>query len=150
MKSDSEGRAVERLVALALSGRVSLLILLLCASARAETLQAPWGGKPIPLGEARVPCGSPGGGWVFDDKARALVPASERRSRRFDRRPEDRSFRCELRDKHRVSQARDDRTLAEHRCLECRLCSRSSIRRSAWPAVDWRIRCLAQRRRFWN
>jgi hypothetical protein len=74
MKSDGEVRAVERLVALALSGCVSLLILLLCASARAETLQAPWGGKPIPLGEARVPCSSPGGGWVFDDKTRALVP----------------------------------------------------------------------------
>ena len=74
MKSDSEVRAVERLVALALSGSVLLLVLLLCASARAETLQAPWGGKPIPLGEARVPCGSPGGGWVFDDKTRALLP----------------------------------------------------------------------------
>jgi hypothetical protein len=42
--------------------------------ASAETLQAPIGGKPIPLGNARVPCGAPTGGWVFDDKTQSLSP----------------------------------------------------------------------------
>ncbi len=50
------------------------LLLLLARPARAETLEAPVGGKPIPLGEARVPCGAPSGGWSFDDKSHTLQP----------------------------------------------------------------------------
>jgi hypothetical protein len=44
------------------------------ARAAAETLQAPVGGKAIPLGTARVPCGVPSGGWFYDDKTQSLVP----------------------------------------------------------------------------
>ena len=74
MKRNSEARAPARILVLVLARCLALCLLLLCGRAEAETLQAPWGGKPIPLGEARVPCAAPGGGWVYDDKTRSLVP----------------------------------------------------------------------------
>jgi len=51
--------------------RASFLIVMLCSllasrRARAETLQAPIGGKTITLGDARVACAVPSGGWVID------------------------------------------------------------------------------------
>jgi hypothetical protein len=35
-------------------------------AARAETLQTAIGSKAIPLGEARVACAAPGGGWTIE------------------------------------------------------------------------------------
>ncbi len=74
MHSYSEFRATHSPLVLALAWPLTLFVFFFGANARAETLQAPYGGKPIPFGEARVPCGSPGGGWLFDEKTRTLVP----------------------------------------------------------------------------
>jgi hypothetical protein len=43
-----------------------LLSLGLARSARAETLQSAIGSKAIPLGDARVACAPPGGGWLIE------------------------------------------------------------------------------------
>jgi len=43
-----------------------LVSLGLARNARAETLQAAVGSKAIPLGEARIACAPPGGGWLID------------------------------------------------------------------------------------
>src|SRR5690242_1438420 len=63
-----------RLPGAVLSICLQLLIWLFPASAGAETLQAPVGGKAVPLGSARVSCGAPGGGWVFDEKTQSFLP----------------------------------------------------------------------------
>jgi hypothetical protein len=53
----------------------SLLVLVLAAaSARAETLQAPVGGKPIPLGEGRVACPGTSGDWGIEPTGTAVRP----------------------------------------------------------------------------
>jgi len=48
----------------------------LVGSARAETLQAPVGGRPISIGEGRIACSAPVGGWVAEDAGRVLRPPS--------------------------------------------------------------------------
>src|SRR4051812_251744 len=53
---------------------LSLALLLISYVARAETLQAPVGGKSISLGDARVACGAPGGGWTLEGNGHALRP----------------------------------------------------------------------------
>ena len=62
----------------AVRGALSLVLapaLLLASSsiARAETLQAPVGGKPVPLGDGRIGCGSPPG-WSLEPDGRAVRP----------------------------------------------------------------------------
>src|SRR6266536_5723771 len=42
--------------------------------ARAEIIQAPFGGQPIGLGDARVACGTPGGGWIVERSGHAVRP----------------------------------------------------------------------------
>lgn len=42
--------------------------------ARAETIQAPVGGRAVWLGNARVGCGSPGGGWLLDASGHFVRP----------------------------------------------------------------------------
>ncbi|HEY4159250.1 MAG TPA: hypothetical protein VGM29_14175 [Polyangiaceae bacterium] len=42
--------------------------------ARADTLQAPYGGKSIPLGDDRVACAAASGGWTLDPGGRSLKP----------------------------------------------------------------------------
>ena len=56
-----------------------LVFSLLFASrtAHAETLQAPVGGRPVPLGDARVACGPLGGGWTVDGEGHALRPPAD-------------------------------------------------------------------------
>jgi hypothetical protein len=50
---------------------------LAAAPARAETLQAPEGGRPIPLGKDRVVCGGLSGGWIATpDRKNVRPPAS--------------------------------------------------------------------------
>lgn len=51
-----------------------LTLLLWSASTRAETLQAPVGGKPIALGDARVACGAAPGGWTLDADPQLVRP----------------------------------------------------------------------------
>ncbi|HWL84964.1 MAG TPA: hypothetical protein VNO21_04145 [Polyangiaceae bacterium] len=46
----------------------------LSRAAQAETLQAPFGGRAIPLGTARVACGQVGGGWAVESNGHALRP----------------------------------------------------------------------------
>jgi hypothetical protein len=57
---------------------LALLALLACAfatrSARAEVLQAPIAGEPIPIGEGRVACAAPAGGWTIEAAGRAVRP----------------------------------------------------------------------------
>jgi hypothetical protein len=67
-------RVGQRLRAIALWLSLLCLLSLVSRPADAEILQAPIGGKAIPLGSARVPCGAPGGGWVYDAKSQALLP----------------------------------------------------------------------------
>jgi hypothetical protein len=57
---------------------VALVAMLLCLArvARAETLQAPVGGKPISLGEARVACVANAGGWRTEPGGHAIRPPS--------------------------------------------------------------------------
>jgi hypothetical protein len=61
--------------------RTALLFLLVLAAllfgrmARAQTLEAPIGGRAIPLGEGRVLCSAAlGGGWIAEDGGRAVRP----------------------------------------------------------------------------
>src|SRR5271165_1988308 len=51
-----------------------LIAALACRVARAETLQAPVGGKAIPLGEGRVACPGTSGDWTIDPDGRAVRP----------------------------------------------------------------------------
>jgi hypothetical protein len=44
------------------------------ATAWGQTLSAPVGGKPIPVGEARVACGSVDAGWVVEPGGRSVRP----------------------------------------------------------------------------
>ncbi len=55
---------------------VCLVVALLCAAsaARAETLEAPVGGKPISLGQARVACVANAGGWRTEPGGHAIRP----------------------------------------------------------------------------
>jgi hypothetical protein len=53
---------------------VSLLSLSLAASARAEVVQAPISGKALFLGDARVLCEAPSGGWIGDAAGRSVRP----------------------------------------------------------------------------
>jgi len=54
---------------------VALLVLLgVERLARAETLEAPVGGAPFPIGEGRVACGRAAGGWTVEDGARLVRP----------------------------------------------------------------------------
>ena len=59
-----------------LSMLVCLVAALLCLarSARAETLEAPVGGKPVGLGEARVACAAVAGGWRAEPGGHAIRP----------------------------------------------------------------------------
>jgi hypothetical protein len=50
------------------------LLALLAGTASAEVLQAPIGGRPIALGDARVVCGAPTGGWSVEAGGHALRP----------------------------------------------------------------------------
>jgi hypothetical protein len=52
----------------------ALALLWFASIARAEVLQAPISGKPIPLGDARVLCAAPSGGWSSDPSSRTLRP----------------------------------------------------------------------------
>jgi hypothetical protein len=52
----------------------ALAIFLLAGRARAETLEAPVGGRPVPLGEGRVACVQTAGGWVAEAGGRAMRP----------------------------------------------------------------------------
>lgn len=74
MKAAKRLPGSQRLLRLALSASLQLLIGFFPRFASAETLQAPVGGKAIPFGSARVPCAAPSGGWVFDDKTQSLLP----------------------------------------------------------------------------
>jgi hypothetical protein len=74
MKAASRGWARKRMFSLLLNWCACLTLWIGSRGAEAETLQAPAGGKAIPLGDARVACGAPVGGWVFDDKTRSLLP----------------------------------------------------------------------------
>ncbi len=49
-------------------------LLCLARTARAETLEAPVGGKPIPLGESRVACVANAGGWRMEPGAHFMRP----------------------------------------------------------------------------
>lgn len=54
---------------------VGLLVLLAGERiARAETLEAPLGGAPLPLGEGRVACGRAPGGWSVEDGGKLVRP----------------------------------------------------------------------------
>jgi hypothetical protein len=55
----------------------AVLVLLIAPRARAETLQAPIGGKPIPLGEGRVACTPPPAGWSVEADGHALRPPAD-------------------------------------------------------------------------
>src|SRR5271167_4694322 len=46
----------------------------LARSARADTLEAPIGGKPIPLGESVVACTPSAGGWKTEPGGHAVRP----------------------------------------------------------------------------
>jgi hypothetical protein len=50
------------------------LLLCLARTARAETIEAPVGGKPVPLGEARVACVANAGGWRAEPGGHAVRP----------------------------------------------------------------------------
>jgi hypothetical protein len=54
----------------------SVFLACLSSSARADTLEAPVGGRPFPLGEGRVACGSAPGGFVVEPGGRSLRPPS--------------------------------------------------------------------------
>ncbi|HEX5659344.1 MAG TPA: hypothetical protein VFX59_19250 [Polyangiales bacterium] len=57
-----------------------LVSLSICASARAEVvdvLEAPLGGRPIPLGEGRVSCGGDTGGWDIEAHGQRAKPPSD-------------------------------------------------------------------------
>ncbi len=56
--------------------QVALVAALLCLAriARAETLEAPVGGKPIALGEARVACAANASGWRTEPGGHAIRP----------------------------------------------------------------------------
>ncbi len=59
---------------------LTLLGLLVCASARAEVLEvleAPLGGRPIALGEGRVSCGGDTGGWDIDAHGQRAKPPTD-------------------------------------------------------------------------
>src|SRR5690348_15761268 len=58
---------VLRAAAVALTLSVSVL-------ARAETLEAPVGGKPISLGHGRIACDKPAGGWSIVGTGLAVEP----------------------------------------------------------------------------
>ncbi len=49
-------------------------LLCLARTARAETIEAPVGGKPVPLGEARVACVANAGGWRTEPGGHAVKP----------------------------------------------------------------------------
>ncbi|HEX3343737.1 MAG TPA: hypothetical protein VHS09_04150, partial [Polyangiaceae bacterium] len=55
---------------------VLLTVALACASsvARAETWQAPLGGKALPLGEGRLACPGTAGDWTIEPDGRAVRP----------------------------------------------------------------------------
>ena len=74
MRAASRIEARERLLSLVICGWMCLGLSLVSRGAQAETLQAPAGGKAIPLGDARTLCDAPTGGWSFDDRARTLLP----------------------------------------------------------------------------
>ncbi|HTQ48528.1 MAG TPA: hypothetical protein VMI75_37485 [Polyangiaceae bacterium] len=50
------------------------VLLLACVVARAETLQAPVGGKAITVGEGRVACPGSTGDWAIEQEGRAVRP----------------------------------------------------------------------------
>lgn len=53
---------------------VFLLCVIVCARARADTLEAPIGGKSIPLPRSVVGCGAAGNGWSLDAGGRTVRP----------------------------------------------------------------------------
>lgn len=60
-----------------------LFVLMLCAGARAdvlEVLEAPVGGRPIPLGEGRVSCGGDTGGWDIEAHGQRAKPPTDESS----------------------------------------------------------------------
>jgi hypothetical protein len=64
-------------------GALLLATLVLClvgSTAQAETLQAPFGGKPIVLGESRVACGPAPAGWALVASGSAVRPPDEEAS----------------------------------------------------------------------
>jgi hypothetical protein len=71
----SAGRGAGPLRPLGFSAAIGVLAVPLVA--HAETLQAPVGGKPIPLGDARVACSAANGGWALDDQTHSLRPPAE-------------------------------------------------------------------------
>jgi hypothetical protein len=57
-----------------------LASLSLAATAQAQVLQAPIGGRPFPLGEVGVACGPGTGGWITEPGARLVRPPSDPQS----------------------------------------------------------------------
>ncbi len=53
---------------------IFVVVLLVARRAAAETLQAPVGGKAIPLGGDRIACGAPAGGWTLEKDGHAARP----------------------------------------------------------------------------
>jgi len=57
-----------------LAAAVAALLLSLAGAARADTLEAPAGGKPISLGRGRIACDKPSGGWTIVGTGLAVQP----------------------------------------------------------------------------